>query len=202
MITIILLLLLVALLAILAVLYFLSLRGPELSRASTDTATDAPLSPTSNLSYDVFFSFSNKDISPSFIFDLRSSLVQKQIDVFIDHVNVEKGSTISSHVFKAIQESRVALILLSSNYASSWRCLDELVNIIRCKETMDQKVIPVFYDTDPFEVRWQTGKFGKAIANHEKRFEQSRVEKWKKSLTSIANLQGFHVKNRYFLFPN
>ncbi|GKC34442.1 Toll/interleukin-1 receptor domain-containing protein, partial [Tanacetum coccineum] len=49
---------------------------------------------------------------------------------------------------------------------SSW-CLDELVHIMKCREEMGLTVIPIFYDVDPSEVRYQKRKFGEAFSKQE-----------------------------------
>ncbi|XP_044469735.1 disease resistance protein RPS4B-like [Mangifera indica] len=61
-------------------------------------------------------------------------------------------------------------LYLFFGYASSRWCLKELDEIVKCKNTYDQIIIPVFYDVDPSDVRNQTGDFGKAFSELEKRF--------------------------------
>ena len=62
-----------------------------------------------------------------------------------------------------------------------------------------QQVLPIFFKVDPSEVRKQTGKFGLALAEHERRFNNNldKVRKWREALTEVANLFGFTFKDGY-----
>ncbi|EEF27935.1 transferrin, putative [Ricinus communis] len=79
------------------------------------------------------------------------------------------------------------------NYASSSWSLDELVKIVECKETIGQKVLPVFYQVDPTDVQELTGSFADAFVKHRKEFKHNldKVEKWSQALMEIANLKGW-----------
>jgi len=75
-----------------------------------------------------------------------------------DHI--ERSHTIGHELRAAIRESKISVVLFSENYASSSWCLDELVEIMKCKEEQGLKVMPVFYKVDPSDIRKQTGKYG------------------------------------------
>uniref|UniRef100_A0A3Q7GJ70 ADP-ribosyl cyclase/cyclic ADP-ribose hydrolase n=1 Tax=Solanum lycopersicum TaxID=4081 RepID=A0A3Q7GJ70_SOLLC len=60
---------------------------------------------------------------------------------------------------KSIEESQVALVVFSKNYAKSRWFLDELLKILDSKTQYGQTVVPVFYDVDPSEVRNQKERF-------------------------------------------
>jgi hypothetical protein len=148
----------------------------------------------------VFLSFRGEDTRNNFTAHLYAALVQKGIKTYIDNA-LERGENISPALLKAIEESRISVIVLSQNYASSSWCLDELAMILECKERNGQIVLPVFYKVDPSEVRHQRNSFGEAFAKLEERFkdDQMKVQRWKTALTRVANLSGCDLKNdRYF----
>ncbi|KAJ7975480.1 Disease resistance-like protein [Quillaja saponaria] len=119
----------------------------------------------------------------------------------MDDEKLRRGEEISTALLKAIEESKIAIIVFSENYASSTWCLDELVKIIECMRTKGQLVYPVFYKVDPTEVRHHPlkGSFGKAMASHEKLFknDMEKVRKWRSTLTDAANVSGSHFQNGY-----
>ena len=154
-------------------------------------------SSSSSFSYDVFLSFRGTDTRFGFTGNLHKALCDKGIHTFIDDEELERGEEITPSLVKAIQESRIAIIVLSTDYASSTFCLNELVKITECVKL----VWPVFYYVDPSDIRHQNGSFGKAMAKHEERFkdDMDRVQKWRMALRQVANLSGYHFTHRYFL---
>ncbi|CAL2276667.1 unnamed protein product [Prunus armeniaca] len=145
--------------------------------------------------YDVFLSFRGVDTRNNFVSHLYHELQHRGIKTFKDDPKLERGTTISSELPKAIQESRLAVVL-SPNYASSSWCLDELAKILRCMKS-NGTVLPVFYNVDPSDVRKQSGSFAGAFAEHEKRFREDieKVTCWMAALTEVANLSGLDSKN-------
>ncbi|KAG7941827.1 hypothetical protein I3843_16G066400 [Carya illinoinensis] len=146
--------------------------------------------------YDVFLSFRGEDTRNNFTAHLYDALHRKGINTYIDY-DLRRGNEISSALLKAIEESRIAVIIFSQNYASSTWCLDELKKILDCNKTRQQIVLPVFYNVDPSEVRHQKRSFGEAFEKHQHRFnDDMKVRSWKETLKVVANLSGFHLGNR------
>ncbi|MCI32138.1 TMV resistance protein N-like, partial [Trifolium medium] len=83
---------------------------------------------------------------------LYAELKRKKIETFIDY-RLERGDEINSSLVEAIEESLMYVVILSKHYASSSWCLDELAQILKCKEKYGREVIPVFYEVDPSDVR-------------------------------------------------
>ena len=81
----------------------------------------------------------------------------------MDANEVAKGEKISPALVTAIEKSMFCVVVFSENYASSIWCLEELVKILDCKNTMEQTVLPIFYNVDPSDVREQKGSFEKAL---------------------------------------
>ncbi|CAL2276304.1 unnamed protein product [Prunus armeniaca] len=146
--------------------------------------------------HDVFLSFRGEDTRLSFVSHLYHELQLRGIETFKDDPKLERGTHISSELFKAIEESRLAIVVLSPNYASSSWCLDELTKILQCMKSKST-VLPVFYHVDPSDLRKQTGSFACAFAEHEERFREDieRVKSWRAALIEVANLSGFDSKN-------
>ncbi|XP_042962564.1 disease resistance protein RUN1-like [Carya illinoinensis] len=91
--------------------------------------------------YDVVLSFRGEDVQQNFISHLYDALRKKGINTYIDE-HLERGKEISLTLLKAIEESRISIIVLSKNYASSTWCLEELMKILECREMKQQIVIP------------------------------------------------------------
>ena len=143
--------------------------------------------------FDVFLSFRGEDTRRGFVSHLYKALTQQGIQTFIDD-NLTRGENISEELLKVIENSSVSIIVFSKNYASSSWCLDELDKIIECTK----KVLPVFYQVDPSEVRKQMGDFGKALTKLEKRIkDKTKVQRWRDALKKAADISGWDDKNRY-----
>jgi len=157
--------------------------------------------------YDVFLSFRGEDTRKNFTDHLFTALQKAEIRTFRDDDELRIGEEISLQLPKAIQESKISIVVFSKGYASSTWCLDELEKILDCRHTTGQIVIPVFYDIDPSDIRKQTGSFAEAFDKHEERFkeEMEKVQKWRKALVEAANLSGVDrrsIANGYFFsFP-
>ncbi|CAL5355186.1 unnamed protein product [Camellia sinensis] len=148
--------------------------------------------------HDVFLSFSGVDTRKNFTGHLLAALEQNGFYTFRDDTKLNKGEDIGSELLKAIESSRISLIVFSKNYAASRWCLDELVKIMECRKTFQQIVLPIFYDVDPSDVRAQKGSVAEAFAKHEEHFKNGsngKVEKWRAALTEAANLSGWDLKN-------
>ncbi|XP_031122177.1 toll/interleukin-1 receptor-like protein [Ipomoea triloba] len=143
--------------------------------------------------YDVFLSFRG-ETRKSFTDHLYEDLRQAGINTFRDDEEIRKGENISDEILKAIEGSKISIILFSKTYAQSRWCLDELVKILDCKKNLQQMVLPIFYNVDPSEVRKQTGEFGKALTQHRQRFDDQKVDEWKVALTTVADLSGWDLQ--------
>ena len=162
----------------------------------------SPLTSSSSSSrrwiYDVFLSFRGMDTRNNFTDHLYAALQRSGIFTFRDNERLERGKSISPELLKAIEESRISIVILSKNYASSTWCLDELAKIIHCMKVMGMTVLPIFYDVDPSDVRKQMGTFAQAFAEHEERLKENteRVKTWRDALSEVANLTGWHSQDR------
>ncbi|XP_054791326.1 disease resistance protein RUN1-like isoform X2 [Prosopis cineraria] len=141
--------------------------------------------------YDVFLSFRGEDTRLTFTVRLHDALCRKGINAFIDDKKLAKGEEISPTLLKAIEKSRISIIVFSTNYATSTWCLEELARIVWCRKQKNQVVMPIFYKVDPLDVQKQRNSFGEAMADHKAgRFknEQEKVQKWRAALHEAASL--------------
>ncbi|XP_056163572.1 disease resistance protein RUN1-like isoform X1 [Syzygium oleosum] len=145
--------------------------------------------------YDVFLSFRGADVRKNFLGHLYKALDQNGIYTFRDSEELRKGDHISAALMKAIEESCIAVIIFSEDYASSWWCLEEVAKIMECKEQKNLTVLPVFYKVDPREVRGGRKSYRRALAKHESKFgkDSEKVKRWKKALFDVGNLSGWHL---------
>ncbi|XP_054777357.1 disease resistance protein RUN1-like [Prosopis cineraria] len=159
----------------------MEIKGPTPSSSSFPSKT--------KYRYDVFLSFRGEDTRQSFTVLLYDALRRRGINTFIDDKKLGKGKRISPSLLKAIDRSRISIIVFSRNYATSTWCLDELAHIIRCKEK-NQMVMPIFYKVDPLDVQYQRNSFGEAMAALEDRFrhDMDKVSKWRFALSEAASL--------------
>ena len=145
--------------------------------------------------YEVFVSFNGDDTRTSFTDHLFAALKRREIRTFRDNREIERGEDIWTELERAIEISSIAVIVFSRNYtASSW-CLDELAKIIECKRSLQQIVLPVFYDVRPSKVRALVENLAEQYASHAERFGEDNLQKWRDALTEAANMAGWDLQN-------
>ncbi|KAL3355208.1 hypothetical protein AABB24_019342 [Solanum stoloniferum] len=166
------------------------------SMASSSSASNSQY--CTRRKYDVFLSFRG-DTRNNFTSHLHNCLTIRGIFTFLDDERLEDGDSISKELVQAIEESQVAVIVFSENYATSKWCLNELVKIMECKEKENgQTVIPVFYYVDPSHVRSQSNNsFKSAFDEHESKNKddegRQKVQGWRNALTAAAGLKGHDI---------
>jgi len=143
--------------------------------------------------YLVFLSFRDTDTRHGFTGNLYKALTDKGIHTFFDANDLQRGGEITPSHVKAIEESRIFIVVFSINYITSSFCLDELVHIIRCYKTKGRLVLPIFYGVDPTHIR---------LTKHEESFQNNtknmqRLHQWKLALTQAADLSGYHSSSGY-----
>lgn len=149
----------------------------------------------SPISWNVLLSFRGEDTRRNFTGHLHTALSQAGIRTFMTDSERQSGEAIPSALSRAMQESKVFIVIFSTNYAGSKWCLTELVKILECKRTTGQLVLPVFYKVDPMDVREQAGSFADSCVNNKEHLvdHMAEVEKWRAALNEAANLSGYHL---------
>ena len=139
--------------------------------------------------HDVFLSFRGEDTRVGFTSHLDAALSRTCMLTFIDYKLV-RGEEISPALLKSIQESMIAVVIFSKDYASSRWCLRELAEIMKREKLRELIVLPVFYNVDPSDVRKQTGPFKYSFAKHENESPEEVLE-WREAFTEASNLSGW-----------
>ncbi|XP_057952416.1 TMV resistance protein N-like [Malania oleifera] len=164
--------------------------------ASSSSSSNYSYALESGADHEVFLSFRGEDTRTTFTAYLYDALLEKGIPTFRDNEGLKVGKPISPALWRAIEEAKMAVVVLSERYADSGWCLDELAGIMRCAEEKGLQVFPVFYHVDPSDVRKQRGKFKDAFDAHAADKERrARVETWKAAMTAVANCRGEHVQD-------
>ncbi|XP_050244407.1 disease resistance protein RPV1-like isoform X3 [Quercus robur] len=170
-----------------------------LATENASSSSSSPIPPSSTpgckYEYDVFLSFRGTDTRNNFTDHLYDRLKQEGIFTFRDDEGLEQGTEMNSGLLRAIDESKIAVVVLSKQYASSSWCLIELAKIVECMNKKKLTVLSVFHYVDPSDVRYQNGSFAEAFAKHENRFNDDDVKTWRAALTEVANLSGWHLKD-------
>ncbi|XP_043699903.1 disease resistance protein L6-like [Telopea speciosissima] len=159
---------------------------------SSSSSSSVPSS-GSGWDYEVFLSFRG-ETRTNFTDHLYNALLDNGIHTFRDNEELPIGEKIGPALLSAIHQSKIAIIIFSKGYASSKWCLLELAEIAECMKRQI-KVMPVFYHVMPSDVRNQTGSYENAFLDHEKKYDQETVERWKKALREVGELKGWDLEN-------
>lgn len=92
------------------------------SSSTSLTLLAPPSSLPPNWKNHIFPSFHGPDVRKTILGYIVKEFKSKGIHLFIDK-NIEKSKSIGPMLIEAIKGSRIALVLLSKNYASSTWCL-------------------------------------------------------------------------------
>ncbi|KAK9940843.1 hypothetical protein M0R45_017483 [Rubus argutus] len=161
-------------------------------------ATSLPAAePASQWKHDVFLSFTGEDTQEGLISHLYHQLHNTRgITTFKDDGQLKKWTDISIKLLNAIEESRFAIVVLTPNYASSTWCLDVLTKVFQFMKDKN-RILPLFYNVDPSDVRNQKGSFELAFTKHENKSSQDpqKVKQWNLGLKKVSNLIVWDSKN-------
>ncbi|CAL0317482.1 unnamed protein product [Lupinus luteus] len=157
-----------------------------------------------NYEYDVYHSYGRCLSLRSFPHCLHRVMNQKGLTY---NQNIEyymstrrnDNIPISPPRLKVMQESRIFIVSICADYASSVFCLKELVEILNCiKFRINQLLCPVFVNLDPSDLRYLRNRVGEVMAQHEHRFGRNseEVKKWKTALFELSNFSGWHLQTQ------
>ena len=154
--------------------------------------------------YDVFLSFRGEDSRAKFISHLHTSLQNAGIYAFKDDEDMQRGDQISISLLRAIGESKISIVVLSTNYANSRWCMLELERIMELSRTRGLVVVPVFYEVEPSEVRHLEGPFGKAFRKLISTIsvDEYTESNWRRELFNIGSIAGFVLEKSRLFYLN
>ncbi|XP_052724522.1 disease resistance protein RUN1-like isoform X2 [Vigna angularis] len=147
--------------------------------------------------YDVLINFNGEDIRRKFVSHLDSALSSVGLTTFLHHQNAVE----STHVQQPILDlCRVVIVVFTKTYSESAWCLHQLQQIIQWHQTYCRHVLPVYYEIQPSDVRFQKGDFGKAFKETaHQTFSAQQLEhgmsRWSHALTKASNLFGWDESN-------
>ncbi|XP_056168736.1 disease resistance protein L6-like [Syzygium oleosum] len=152
---------------------------------------------SSGFDYEVFLSFRGPDTRATFTDHLYTSLKNTGIRTFKDDEDLREGEEFAPKLLQAIKQSKILVPIFSKDYATSVWCLKEVVQMVECKKTGEQKIIPIFYDVAPAEVRYQTGDYKNSFLLHEskKRYDQETIGEWKDALSAVGEINGYDLQS-------
>ncbi|CAJ2655652.1 unnamed protein product [Trifolium pratense] len=165
------------------------------------TIDDGTSSNIDFLFYDVFLSFrGDGGTRYGFTDHLYTALRQKGIFTFRDDEELKIGAEIRASLYKAIENSRMLVVVLCQNYASSTWCLDELAHIIHCSCNKGNQVLIIFYKVEPSDVWNVKNSYEAAMIEHENRFgrDSEKVKAWRNALSSVRHLPSQHCNNQMY----
>ncbi|CAJ1940541.1 unnamed protein product [Sphenostylis stenocarpa] len=154
-----------------------------------------------DFAYDVFISFKGENGTRyAFTDHLYRAFLRHGINAFRDDQSLRSGDEIRPSLLEAIEASRISLVVLCQNYASSSWCLDELAKIIHCYENKGKHVVAIFYLVEPSDVRYQKNSYATAMIKHENRYgkDSEKVKAWRSALSRVCDLCGIHYRNHMY----
>ncbi|EOA18839.1 hypothetical protein CARUB_v10007461mg [Capsella rubella] len=142
---------------------------------------------SSDVKADVFINFRGAELRTTFISHLYTRLRRNGINAFID--SDEHAGQKLQNLFQRIEDSKIALAVLSSRYTESHWCLQELVKMMECSMN-NLLVIPIFYKLEISTVAELKGDFGLHMWNlwrlpSRGRDRDNRIFKWSEALKDV-----------------
>ncbi|XP_011620602.2 TMV resistance protein N isoform X2 [Amborella trichopoda] len=137
----------------------------------------------------VFLNYCDADTGKSFTALLDKALTDCGISTTFS-LTQQKPPPPPRDTEKAIGECEVFIAVFSPNYAFSVSSLDNLSYVLSLPRR--RTILPVFYDVDPYHVRWQNGPFERAFEDHK---NKKTMQGWRNALKEVADLSGWVNKD-------
>ncbi|KAH9289818.1 hypothetical protein KI387_033935 [Taxus chinensis] len=146
-------------------------------------------------SYDVFLNHRGPDVKKTLAEPIYRHLSAFNLRVFLDQKELRTGDFLPAAIQHALATSKIHVAIFSSRYAESPWCLAELSFMLKT----GAKIIPVFYDVQPFHARYiHSGPYAQAFIDYQRknRIDADIVEKWKEDLHRVSFISGLLYDSR------
>lgn len=149
--------------------------------------------------FQVFINHRGPDVKKTLASLIYHRLINCGLSVFLDRDEIRTGDSITLAISTAIQSASLHIAIFSETYAESSWCLDEVYWIMRSHHKRNTKVIPVFFDVQPTDLRYiERGRYAKAFENHQLkgRVTIDIIQKWKRALIKASHISGLLFKTK------
>ncbi|KAF8035672.1 hypothetical protein BT93_C1642 [Corymbia citriodora subsp. variegata] len=165
---------------------------PPMPTSAAGTSSDAI---ALGAGFQVFLSFRGPDTRRGFTDTLYQALVDAGVRVFRDDDELRVGETIGRALLQAIDDSKLYIPIFSRSYASSKWCLRELARILdnTSRSKGYKKILPIFFDVEPDDVKLKTSLYSDALVKHQKNFPDE-VKVWREALVEVDKIKGWNLK--------
>ncbi|RDX93322.1 TMV resistance protein N, partial [Mucuna pruriens] len=136
------------------------------------------------------------DTRYTFTENLFQALLHRGFRTFKDNPVMERGTRITVELPRAIEVSRVFIIVLSKNFASSSYCLFEVVKILdEFAKGKGRWILPVFYYVDPSDL---LDTYEQALIDMKEWYSDEQIQEWRTALSKLSkNKNGCENKFEY-----
>jgi len=142
--------------------------------------------------YDVFISHKGLDTKMGFVGFLYDALKRVGLYPFLDCKSIAKGQDSWKCIDHAIKSTPLALVIFSENFAQSEWCLKELHAIL---DSPSMKVLPIFYNVQPWEVNFpEKGQLAAGFTKLKRRNHMIVIEEWRVDLKRASKLNVWEYK--------
>ncbi|KAH9289822.1 hypothetical protein KI387_033939 [Taxus chinensis] len=155
----------------------------------TLSSESQPLQSPDFPSYDVFINHRGPDVKKTLAEAIYRHLSAFNLRVFLDQKELRTGDFLPAAIQHALATSKINVAIFSPRYAESPWCLAELSFMLK----NGAKIIPVFYNVEPFHVRYiKSGLYAQAFTDYQRknRIDPNIVEKWKDDVHRVSFTTG------------
>ncbi|KAG7991695.1 hypothetical protein I3843_02G089900 [Carya illinoinensis] len=130
--------------------------------------------------HDVFISHRGRDTRRNIAGLLYDNLLRLGLSPFLDYRNMKAGDKLYEKIDTVIPYCKVGVVVFSPGYCESLYCLHELALLMECQK----KVIPIFYNVKPSQLRVGINKYNGT------RVPAEKLERFKRALEEAKDILG------------